>query len=192
MTYHLTLWRLLTSPAASGAWNMAVDEVLLSGINRSQALPTLRLYAWKPACLSIGYAQNWNSVDLPRLNFFGWDLVRRPSGGRAILHIDELTYAVISPHSDPRLAGGVLESYHRIALALLEALRLLGIPAQALEMPADKPTQDQLNPVCFEIPSDYEITNRGKKMIGSAQVRRKEGVLQHGSLPLTGDLARIT
>jgi len=175
-----------------GAWNMAVDEAILDAVNADQAPPTLRLYAWQPACLSLGYAQPTADVNLDSINSRGWTLVRRPTGGRAILHTDELTYSVIGPTSDPRLAGGVLESYRRLSQALLQALILLGVPAQADKEYAKTPSTSPSGPVCFEVPSNYEITVNGKKLIGSAQARRREGMLQHGSLPLTGDLARIT
>ena len=172
---------------------MAVDEVILESAGRGIAPPALRLYAWQPPCLSLGYAQPFTDVDQAALQANGWELVRRPTGGRAILHTDELTYSVCGPASDPRLAGSVLESYRVLAQALLNALELLHIPAQALEKTAAAPAKhgDQ-NPVCFETPSNYEITVAGKKLVGSAQARRKEGVLQHGSLPLYGDLTRIT
>lgn len=183
-------WRLLLTPAAPGAWNMAVDEAILEAAWRGTSLPTLRLYAWEPPCLSLGYAQPLSDVDLPRLQAHGWDLVRRPTGGRAILHTDELTYSVAAPPNEARLAGTVLEAYHRLALALLEALRRLGLAAEVQERSA-APQGANTNPVCFEVPSTSEITVGGKKLVGSAQARRKEGVLQHGSLPLAGDLTRI-
>lgn len=186
---------------------MAVDEAILEAVGKELAPPTLRLYAWQPACLSLGYAQAISDVDLPALASSGWQLVRRPTGGRAILHIDELTYAVIAPHSEPSVQGSVLESYQRLAQALLKALHLLGIPAQAHEisspntsnipnpnpniLPNQNTTLTNLNPICFEVPSNYEILVNGKKIIGSAQARRKEGVLQHGSFPLNGDITRI-
>jgi lipoate-protein ligase A len=183
-------WRLLLTPPARGAWNMAVDEAILEAVGHRDSLPTLRLYAWDPPCLSLGYAQPLSDVDLPRLRQRGWDLVRRPTGGRAILHTDELTYSVTAPPDEPRLSGTLLESYNRLAAALLRALHILGLPA---EMEAHAPVQAAVNtnPVCFEVPSIYEITVGGKKLIGSAQARRREGVLQHGTLPLTGDLTRI-
>jgi lipoate-protein ligase A len=106
------------------------------------------------------------------------------------LHTDELTYSVIGASEEPRLAGGVLESYKRISLALLQSLQLLGLHVQHESSPTLNVPEP--NPVCFEVPSDYEITLGGKKLIGSAQARRKGGVLQHGSLPLHGDIARIT
>ncbi len=183
-------WRLLLTPAARGAWNMAVDESILEHIGRGESLPTLRLYAWDPPCLSLGYAQPFADVDAARLQARGWDVVRRPTGGRAILHTDELTYSVTAPVDEPRLAGSVLESYNRLAGALSQAIESLGL-AVALKEGAGTGSQSP-NPVCFEVPSAYEITVQGKKLIGSAQARRKEGVLQHGSLPLTGDLRRIT
>jgi lipoate-protein ligase A len=121
----------------------------------------------------------------------GWEIVRRPTGGRAILHTDELTYSVCGQHSEPLLSGGVLESYQNLSLALLKALEFIGINAGSTRNSTSLNTEDINNPVCFEVPSNYEITVGGKKLIGSAQARRKVGVLQHGSLPLRGDLTRI-
>jgi len=185
-----SIWRLIITPPSPGAWNMAVDEAALESIGRGDSLPTLRLYAWSPACLSLGVAQPYADADAARLRARGWDVVRRITGGRAILHTDELTYSVVGPVDDPILAGSVLESYNRIARALLTAVRALELPVEMKEGKADE--NGTSNPVCFEAPSTYEITAKGgKKLIGSAQARRKDGVLQHGSLPLTGDLARI-
>jgi lipoyl(octanoyl) transferase len=182
-------WRLLITPPARGAWNMALDESILEHIGRGESAPTLRLYAWTPACLSLGHAQPYADVDLPRLKQHGWEVVRRATGGRAILHTDELTYSVIAPSDEPRVEGSVLESYNRLAQALLLAVKSLEIPVEMKEGKAI--VGGTQNPVCFEVPSTYEITVNGKKLIGSAQARKKEGVLQHGSLPLTGDLTRI-
>jgi lipoate-protein ligase A len=170
---------------------MAIDEAILERVGRDQSDSTLRLYAWSPPCLSLGYAQPRTDVDLPRLHALGWQLVRRPTGGRAILHTDELTYSVCAPITEPRLAGSVLESYQSLSQALLQALHRLAIPASALQIDGGPTHRDQ-NPVCFEVPSNYEITVKGLKLIGSAQARRRDAVLQHGSLPLYGDLSRIT
>jgi lipoyl(octanoyl) transferase len=182
-------WRLLITPPAHGAWNMALDESILEHIGRGEAIPTLRLYAWEPPCLSLGHAQPFADVDMNRLNERGWEIVRRATGGRAILHTDELTYSVIAPSHEPRVAGTVLESYNRLAQALLLAVKELDLPVEMKEGRVDNNSLP--NPVCFEVPSTYEITVNGKKLIGSAQARKKEGVLQHGSLPLAGDLTRI-
>ncbi|HSL44818.1 MAG TPA: lipoate--protein ligase family protein [Anaerolineales bacterium] len=190
----MNTWRLIIHPPeqrARGAWNMAVDEAILEHVHagQSSSRPTLRLYAWDPACLSLGHAQPFADVDTARLKERGWDVVRRATGGRAILHTDELTYSVSGSASEPVLAGGVLESYNRLAQALFLALKTLGLPVEIKEGKANDSAIP--NPVCFEVPSTYEITVGGKKLIGSAQARKKEGVLQHGSLPLTGDLTRI-
>jgi lipoyl(octanoyl) transferase len=182
-------WRLLIMPPAHGAWNMALDEAILEHIGRAESLPTLRLYAWDPPCLSLGHAQPFADVDMRRLRERGWEVVRRATGGRAILHTDELTYSVIAPNDESRLAGTVLESYNRLAQALLQAVKELELPVEMKEGRVDPSSMP--NPVCFEVPSTYEITVGGKKLIGSAQARKKDGVLQHGSLPLAGDLTRI-
>lgn len=192
MKFPPTTWRVIYSPPAPGAWNMALDEALFEASLDGSVLPALRLYAWEPACLSLGYAQPIADADREALTTHGWDLVRRPTGGRAILHTDELTYSVCGPQSEPRLAGSVLESYQALSQALLNALTRLHIPAQAHAKPGVAASADPKGPVCFEVPSNYEITVAGKKLIGSAQSRRKGGVLQHGSLPLYGDLTRIT
>jgi lipoate-protein ligase A len=171
---------------------MAVDEAILESMSREDALPTLRLYSWHPPCLSLGYSQPVSDIDPARLSERGWETVRRPTGGRAILHTDELTYSVTGPVEEPRLAGGVLEGYQRLSEALLKALHLLNIPARASPLKTAPQGSDPKGAVCFEAPSNYEITFDGKKLLGSAQARRKEGVLQHGSFPLSGDLTRIT
>ncbi len=183
-------WRLYLSPPALGAWNMAVDEAILDHVIRAESPPTLRLYGWNPPCLSLGRSQPYSDVDIAAIEANGWQIVRRTTGGRAILHTDEITYSIIAPESNPHVSGSLLDSYQHLAQGLLAALKDLGANVEMNEEKAD--VASQKNPVCFETPSAYEITVGGKKLIGSAQARQKGGVLQHGSLPLTGDLARIT
>ena len=168
---------------------MAIDAAILSAVETGSSPPTLRLYNWNPPCLSLGYNQPYSDIDVDQLVANNWDVVRRPTGGRAILHTDELTYAVIGPKSDPRLAGSLMDSYKNISQALFDALSKLGLPA---EVHSGKNPEAHHQPVCFENPSNFEITANGKKIIGSAQSRKKNCILQHGSLPLTGDLTRIT
>ncbi len=184
---------------------MALDEALMETVAASRT-PALRLYAWEPACLSIGYAQPAGQVDAAALEQRGWELVRRPTGGRAILHTDELTYAVIGPSNGALFGGGILPSYRRLSRALIASLQVLGLDPQIHPNPMLHDRGDEENPeqsspgsggdpgsdpVCFQVPGVYEITVKGKKLVGSAQVRRGEVVLQHGSLPLGGDIARI-
>jgi lipoate-protein ligase A len=185
----MSKWRLILDSPASGAWNMAVDEAILEHAGRGDSLPTLRLYAWQPACLSLGYAQPYADVDESRLSAHGWEVVRRPTGGRAILHTDELTYSVTTSPGEPLMTGTVLESYNRIAEALVAACHALSLPVSMEQH--TPPAENTKGAVCFEVPSAYEIVLEGKKLIGSAQARKREGILQHGSLPLHGDLTRI-
>jgi len=185
-----TTWRLILSPPATGAENMALDEAILEAAASGASPPTLRLYAWEPACLSLGYAQPFDDVDHQELQALGWDLVRRPSGGRAILHSDELTYALIAPADNPHFAGSVLDSYRHLSKGLAAALSSLGLKPEVNAQHRDQYIE-HTSPVCFQVPSAYEITVQGKKLIGSAQVRRRGGVLQHGSLPLEGDITRV-
>lgn len=183
-------WRLIIHPPYPGAWNMAVDEAISESTARKSAPPTLRLYDWYPFALSLGQAQPFADADIPALVERGWDIVRRPTGGRAILHADELTYSICAPEDDAHVSGDVLESYRRLSTGLLHALDLAGVKADS------KPKNERDKkatgyPVCFQYPSDYEITYQGRKLIGSAQARRNGGILQHGALPLNGDITRI-
>ena len=190
MLNHKETWRLIQSPPAQGALNMAMDDTLLESVMQGTSEPILRLYRWNPACLSLGYAQPISDIDRARLKEHNWDLVRRPTGGRAILHTDELTYAVILPIGHPLSRGGVLPSYQRISTGLIQALQLLGLEV-TVQPSVQLNDVERTEPVCFKIPSSYEITVAGKKLLGSAQVRRKGAVLQHGTLPLQGEIRRI-
>ena len=169
---------------------MAVDEAILGEVLNGNSPPTLRFYAWEPFCLSLGYAQLSDDVDMDRLTQHGWQLVRRRTGGRAILHGDELTYSVILPPNHPLATGTIVDSYRRLSQALLQGLQLLAVLSHAQPKQDKQPNTNQA-PVCFEVPSDYEITAEGRKLVGSAQMRRRGAVLQHGSLPLYGDITRI-
>lgn len=186
-------WRLLLTPeATNGAWNMALDEALLRSVAEHHSPPTLRLFSWQPATLSLGFAQPAVDVDHDNLARLGWGLVRRPTGGRAILHVDELTYSLTVAADDPLLSGDLLESYRKISRGLLAGLSRLRVTAAGDATYENTPPGKVNNPVCFEIPSNYEIISGGKKLIGSAQARKYGGILQHGTLPIHGDITRIT
>jgi lipoyl(octanoyl) transferase len=187
--YAPAIWRVIIHRAADGPTNMAIDEAIADAVATGDAPPTLRFYAWEPGCLSLGYTQPVSDVDFDGLAANGWGIVRRLTGGRAILHIDELTYSVAARSDEPRVAGGVIESYRRLSGGLLAGLEKLGASVQAEK--GDGEAHGFKGPVCFEVPSDYEITVNGRKLLGSAQTRRNGIVLQHGALPLYGDLGRI-
>ena len=169
---------------------MALDEAILEAVSNGVSPPTLRFYAWNPPCISLGVAQSIHDLDLKRLHSKRWDLVRRTTGGRAILHTDELTYAVVAPIGNRHVAGGVLESYRHLSLGLVAGLQNMGLRVE-IEPEKKLSAQERGNPVCFQAPSAYEITVKQRKLLGSAQVRRRSGILQHGTLPLRGDITRI-
>ncbi len=187
-TFVSATWRLLETGWQDGASNMAIDEAIMEAVAAGEQPPTLRFYGWQPACLSLGYSQPWQAVDWQACAAAGWDVVRRPTGGRAILHVDELTYSVCGPEDEPRLQGGILPSYRRLSAALAQGLEQLGVAPQRAGAPVAGAAKGA---VCFDTPSNYEITSGGRKLVGSAQARRRGVVLQHGTLPLYGDLLRI-
>ncbi|MEA3339669.1 MAG: biotin/lipoate A/B protein ligase family protein [Chloroflexota bacterium] len=187
--YPFATWRSLRSAPADGATNMAVDEAILRAVAAGRVPPTLRLYAWEPACLSLGRGQKSADVNLETLLTAGFGLVRRATGGKSILHVDELTYSVVAPEAEPRVVGSIVESYRRLSAGLVRGLERLG----GAGVVADRRWRGRRleGPVCFETPSNYEITFGGRKLVGSAQMRSRGVLLQHGALPLCGDVARI-
>ena len=173
----------------NGSRNMATDCAIFEAVAAGRQPPTMRLYGWEPMCLSLGYGQRTRDVDMGRLRARGWQLVRRPTGGKAILHGDELTYSLCLPSNHPLAAGNPVDSYRRIGAGLASGLEGLGvIIVSELKDPRDK---KETGPVCFEVASHFEITVAGRKLVGSAQMRRKAGILQHGTIPIRGDVGRI-
>jgi len=177
-------WRFINSGKLKPYENMAMDEAILFGIINKNDPPAIRVYDWDPPTVSFGYHQKIKEHILPdKVKEYGFGLVRRPTGGRAVLHYDEVTYAIIS-RTDGILAGSVLESYRKIGEVLLATLREIGIDAKMQNsMPSDKEQKIWVNP-CFTSASKYEINYKGKKIIGSAQIRKGNALLQHGSILL--------
>ncbi len=197
MTWNVPDWRLLRSGRQSGPYNMALDEALLESYvglikEGERPAPTLRLYGWQPACLSLGYAQRAErEVDFESCGRSGIDWVRRPTGGRAILHdLGELTYSLTACEDDTRLGGSVLESYRKISGALVEGLARLDVKAETAAKEA-RGEQGAATAACFDAPSAYEITFEGRKLIGSAQARRSGALLQQGTILLSIDVERL-
>ena len=188
--YPRAVWRLIVEDRPlSGAWNMALDLAISPAVAEGTAPPTLRFYSWEPICLSLGRRQPLDGVDLARCAADGVDVVRRPTGGWAIFHADELTYSVALPGSDPRATGAVLDAYRKLSGGLVAGLRRLG--GDAHMNPEDPLGVHNTSAACFEVPSAYEIVMGGRKLMGSAQTRTQGHVLQHGSLPLRGDITRV-
>jgi lipoate-protein ligase A len=183
-------WRLIVDAAPrSGAANMALDQAMAEACTTRASQPTVRFYRWQPPAVSLGRHQPYADVDEAAALARGYEIVRRPTGGRAILHTDEFTYSVVAALDESRVQGGVMDSYLRISQALLAGLRRLGVPAD--KAPASVRVGPDVSAACFEVPSAYEITAGPRKLMGSAQSRRAGYVLQHGSLPLVGDIARL-
>lgn len=188
--YPQATWRLIVDDAPhTGAWNMALDEAIMEAVGAGDSPQTLRFYQWQPACLSLGKRQPLSGVDLAGCVRDGVDVVRRATGGWAILHTDELTYSIAARQDDPRAEGAILDAYRKLSQGLLAGLRLLNVPA--VMNPVVPGGVHNVSAACFEVPSAYEITVGEQKLIGSAQTRPMGRVLQHGSLPLYGDIARV-
>ncbi len=181
--FNSTSWRLLCDEAATGARNMAVDETLLRSAARGGA--TLRFYSWQPHCLSLGRLQKL----LPPAVFegeFGFDVVRRPTGGRAVWHAHEITYALAMPLNGlPPDARSVSGAYRWLSDGFSEGLRALGLPVEM----AAQGVRTQ-GPNCFAASASCDFLVEGKKLIGAAQCRRDDALLQHGSLLLSIDRAQ--
>lgn len=164
---------------------MAVDEQLVRSVGTGASLPTIRVFGWRPPGVSFGYAQKIaREVDLQAAKDRGIDIVRRPTGGRAVLHWNELTYSVVCPANHPTLGGNITDVYRAISTCLVAGLHHLGIDAR-LEpgrSPVPSPRGKDLTSPCFSSTSQYEITLDGRKLVGSAQRRMGDVVLQHGSL----------
>lgn len=187
--YPPATWRLLREEQShDGAYNMAVDEAILRAVVARLAPPTLRLYTWRPA-VTLGRGQPLADVDQEAVQAHNYQLLRRPTGGTAVFHGDELTYSVALRDDDPRVAGDIVASYRHLSHPILQALRAVGVARGAALSHSEN--RRMRSPVCFEISSDYEITVDDRKLVGSAQMRIRGGVLQHGSIPLSGDIAHI-
>lgn len=178
---------MLDTAPARGAFNMALDEALMDSV-RAGAPPVLRFYRWSPACLSLGRNQPAaGHYDAAEIAERGIDVVRRLTGGRAVLHDRELTYSVAMPD---RTLGSARAAYTQINAALVAGLRRLGL-AVALQPPsAARAPVPSLAP-CFRDPAEGEIVAGGRKLVGSAQVRIDGVILQHGSLLLQDDQSAV-
>src|SRR5262245_22115967 len=147
-------WRLLDTGPADGFTNMAIDEAILEMHASNGGLPTLRFYTWSPPALSLGYGQPIGlDIDLTQCTALGIDVVRRPTGGRAVLHDHEITYSLVLNGDDPRVSSGVLAAYLTISQAMIRGLSYLGITAELLPLRRKVPLpSDKASLVCFATP----------------------------------------
>ncbi len=185
-----TTWRLLRSEPCRGAGNMAIDEAIFRARADGVAPPTLRLYAWQPPAVSLGRFQDLDDrIDLAAIRARGYELVRRPTGGRAILHADEITYSVVVREGDIRGGDALMTSYREISRGIEAGLGLLGVQA-VMGGQGDGRTdrRDSLPTICFATAARCDLVAGGRKVVGSAQTRSRGTILQHGSIPLTINL----
>lgn len=184
-------WYFINSGPCSPSYNMAMDEALLDWHSEGLIPPVIRFYEWNPATLSIGYFQTVEKeIDMDAVKRLGLGFVRRPTGGRGVLHEHELTYSVIVTESYPSMPATVTEAYRVISEGLLLGFQNLGLNAYFSIPNTDEQKENLKKPksaVCFDAPSWYELVVEGKKVAGSAQTRQKGVILQHGAILLDLD-----
>ena len=188
-------WIFINSGASSPAFNMALDEALLTWHSEGLIPPVIRFYGWQPAALSIGYFQNVEKeIDMEAVNRLGLGFVRRPTGGRGVLHEHELTYSIIVSEDYPDMPETVTEAYRVLSEGLLEGFKNLGLDAYFSVPDTEEKRADLKKPksaVCFDAPSWYEMVVEGKKVAGSAQTRQKGVILQHGAILIDLDAEKL-
>ena len=164
-------WRLLNTSYNTAPMNMAIDEALLAS-----KTPVLRFYRWKPSALSLGYFQSIKDIDIKACKKHNVDIVRRITGGKTVLHDNELTYSIIIDEN--KMPKSIIDSYKIISKGILIALKNIGLKPEMKEAINKKTT----SAICFNEPSYYEIIVNNKKIVGSAQTRKQGKLLQHGSI----------
>ena len=188
-------WRLIKDSYHTGFMNMAIDEAIMIAHREGLVPPTIRFYQWSPAAVSLGYFQDLKKeIDVDVCKNLGIDIVRRPTGGKAVLHDKELTYSFIIKENHPLVNDSILETYKKISGGIIRGLSYLGITAELVPLREklknsssgneikSKISHSDFKSICFSVPSQYEVQVEAKKIVGSAQVRKGEIVLQHGSL----------
>ncbi len=176
------IWRFISFKRFNAFENMAIDEAIFRQNQRTDALPTLRFYSWSPPSVSLGYFQTtWKEVNVEACRRHCVDIVRRPTGGKAVLHENDLTYAVIASEHNPLFPPDILGTYKIISSCIAEGLSKLGIEAE-MEGDGRSYQDNSLRAACFSSPSRYELLAKKKKICGSAQLRSKGIFLQHGSI----------
>jgi len=175
----MTRWRLLDTGALPASINMAIDEALLQLHVPGESQPTLRFYQWSPSAVSLGYFQKRHNIDIPACRELGLDVVRRATGGRAVLHENDLTYSVVAD-SRQGIPSSLDAAYRLLCKGLLAGFRMLGFEAYLGGEETGSPQED----ICFVHASVADIVYQGKKFVGSAQTWKGTSLLQHGSIVL--------
>mgnify|MGYP000044093172 FL=1 len=183
-------WRLIEDGPGDGKLNMAIDRAILTACDQGQAPATLRLYGWDKPTLSIGYSQNkLRDVDTVQCERRNISIVRRFTGGRALLHQYELTYSLVAPIPHPRFPGNLAGAFGAVSKAVIFSLEKAGVGKPEISGKDKRSLGDgnKRSPACFSTSNHWEITVEGKKLAGSAQRRLSGAFLQHGSILLDWD-----
>ena len=178
-------WRFLNTGAKDGYHNMAIDEVLATKSVLQDKMSIFRVYRWQPFTISLGYNQDPNDLDLEKCKRDKIDVVRRPTGGRAVFHAEEVTYSIIIPKDSEFYSADILTTYNRINKGILNGLHLIGVKAELVERSleeGEKSSAYKDKIPCFSKSAKFEIAFQGKKLVGSAQRRYENSILQHGSI----------
>lgn len=188
-------WFFIDSGKGTPSFNMALDEALLNWHSEGAMPPVIRFYRWEPAALSIGYFQKVEKeIDMEQVERLGLGFVRRPTGGRGVLHEHELTYSIIVSEDYPDMPETVTEAYRVLSGGLLKGFQNLGLDASFSVPQTEGQRADLKKPksaVCFDAPSWYEMVVEGRKVAGSAQTRQKGVILQHGAILLDLDAEKL-
>lgn len=191
-------WRLIVHGRLPGALNMAIDEAIMACHANGETPPTFRVYGWSPPALSLGSIQRaTREVDREAARKAGIDVVRRPTGGRAVLHDDEVTYSIVVAEDNPLIPKGLRQSYEAATGGIALGLRRLGVEAEVVGRDSPRRQRgdgacvgsmaDKSAGACFDSASWYEVCVHGRKIVGSAQYRREGILLQHGSILISLD-----
>lgn len=174
-----TAWYIMDSGYGTGRYHMALDTMLGQFPPEK---PLLRFYQWKPYALSLGYGQQHNAFNLVQCAEEGIDVVRRPTGGSAVLHADEVTYSVVLPGIHPLFSLSIIELYEWVSRGIQRGLELFDIQTDLVQPAVEK--KKVHDPICFADAGRNELLYQGRKLVGSAQRRYRTGILQHGSILL--------
>jgi lipoate-protein ligase A len=184
-------WRLIGPEAERGDWNMAVDEALLEHVGLGP--PTLRLFTWREPCLSLGCLQPVADIDVEACQRAGLTLVRRPSGGTAVLHEDTIGYSLAVPPGHPLAVSDIVESYRLLSPPARLALRNLGVDARLVRVEEAQRGRNGVlgSAACFAALSPYELVVGSRKLVGNSQLRRRGAILHHAVIPLDFNAGRF-
>ena len=179
------VWRFLNTGFGDAFFNMGLDEAIIRSVRAGVSPPTLRVYGWSPPAISFGYAQRIDrEVDAEHCRRMDVDLVRRPTGGRGVLHWEELTYSVACRRDEPAVGGRPGSAYRMIGEGLIAGLRRLGVDAALarVDRGSVRPRSARATPPCFVSAARSEVVVNGRKLVGSAQRQMGDMLLQHGSV----------